>query len=200
MKKSLKLFKADDCEVHGFWRCAFQGARNDHSFDHDSGHDATRLRDVDVTLEILDSLVTAVTFFKGQVSSANGKTTDLFKKSSVTQTQVQMKYSSFGTVEIIWNPWLFSLASLQHAKTDALNTSCGLSGIFLSASCPKASWLKFEETSARANGIGSRGNHIIKGIAVDWVWWGAVWTWKNRFCRPRNPQEGWIVPDHQKGT
>lgn len=64
MKKSLKLFKADDCEVHGFWRCAFQGARNDHSFDHDSGHDATRLCDVIVTLEILDSLVTAVTFLR----------------------------------------------------------------------------------------------------------------------------------------
>ncbi len=41
MKKSLKLFKADGSEVHGFWRCAFQGAWNDHIVDHDGGNDAT---------------------------------------------------------------------------------------------------------------------------------------------------------------
>ena len=169
MKKSLKLFKADDCEVHGFWRCAFQGARNDHSFDHDSGHDATRLCHVIVTLEILDSLVTAVTFFKGQVSSANGKTLICLR----SRQWHRHRYTDYIMNIHPLEPLNFLIVFF--GEFTACQDGCvehflwTLWGIFSSASCPKASWLKFEETSARANGIGSQSNYRIKGIAVDWV-------------------------------
>ncbi len=99
------------------------------------------------------------------MSSANGKTMICSRNLHWDRHTSRIQNSSCGTVQIpdCFLPWS------GQAKTDAVKTSHEFWGISLSASCPKASWLKFEETSAGANLIRSQDNYRNKGIAVDWL-------------------------------